>query len=126
MSWDSDPEEFVDEVEIFAKQEKAKVAVGVLSDIVIRSPVDTGRFRGNNQVSIKAASSSYEYSKKDKTGSNTLGDGAVGIPKAGAWDAIYIQNNLPYGDKLEDGFSPQAPGGVYKLAFEAAKRKLGK
>lgn len=30
---------------------------------------------------------------------------------------VFIQTNLPYAERLENGHSTQAPGGVYDLAF---------
>ncbi|EFO5343979.1 HK97 gp10 family phage protein, partial [Escherichia coli] len=39
------------------------------------------------------------------------------ISKAANYGVIYIQNNLPYAEALENGHSQQAPTGVYANAF---------
>lgn len=124
MSWDSDPSDFTDEVEDGVKEQKAKVALYVLSGVVQQSPVDTGRFRGNNQVTNSSITTTYSYETKDKEGGNASLKGAMEIARSKPFETIYIQNNLPYGGKLEAGFSPQAPGGIYKLSYENAKRKF--
>ena len=38
---------------------------------------------------------------------------------------VYLQNNLPYGTRLEDGWSQQAGQGVYRTAASALRSKYG-
>jgi len=75
-----------------------------------------GRFRANNVVTVGDPSYS-QLDATDKNGSVTISKGRDAINKAGPYSVIYIQNNLPYAEKLEDGHSSQAPGGVYAVSF---------
>ncbi len=90
---------------------------------VMRSPVDTGRFRGNWQIGEGRADTRTD-SENDK---QVLGsppsaesyarwqDQMEGV-RAG--QIVYITNNLPYARRLEyEGWSKQAPGGMVRLAM---------
>lgn len=90
-------------------------ALAVGSSIVQRSPVDTGRFKGNWQygnTSINFGSSSAA----DASGASAIGRIAQGLPTWKAGQTIYITNSLPYAKRLEYGWSRQAPGGMVRLA----------
>lgn len=93
-----------------------KVTLDVFSAVVKRSPVDTGRFKGNWNASYGAPN--YTVSQRiDKTpllstGKNIQRD-ALALPVGGI---TFLSNGLPYAKRLEDGWSKQAPGGMVKLA----------
>ncbi|KAA5656825.1 hypothetical protein J471_5157, partial [Acinetobacter baumannii 1032359] len=38
---------------------------------------------------------------------------------------VYIQNNQPYAERLENGWSDQAPQGIYGLTFNFISQKYG-
>ncbi len=82
--------------------------------IVDLSPVDTGRFKANWQITANspAAQSLNDY---DKTGGNTkryLARQARAVANSPATKVIYITNRLDYAYDLECGASRQAPSGV--------------
>lgn len=90
--------------------------MAMLNEIVLRSPVDTGRFRGNNIVSI--GSPVYTNTAEvDPTGGETINRGLSVTSGLEPFTVVYIQNNLPYAERLENGWSDQAPGGIYELSF---------
>ncbi len=93
-----------------------KLALTALERVVMRSPVDTGRFRGNWNVSVDAPDTSVSGAV-DKTGQATITEGAAKIEGAGPFQAIYLSNNLAYGPALENGHSKQAPGGMVALTY---------
>src|SRR5689334_10737419 len=72
--------------------------------IVLRTPVKTGRARGNWQVT-SGVPANGAVEALDPTGSFALHD-ATTIPITGE-DPVYIVNNLPYIDRLEHGSSTQ-------------------
>jgi hypothetical protein len=93
----------------------------MLNEIVLRSPVDTGRFRGNNIVSVGAPV--YASSENlDPSGSETIQRGLSAMSGLEPYTQVYIQNNLPYATALEDGHSKQAPGGVYAVSFNGVSQ----
>ena len=82
--------------------------------IVDLSPVDTGRFKANWQITANspAAQSLNDY---DKTGGDTkryLARQARAVANSPATKVIYITNRLDYASDLEYGASQQAPAGV--------------
>jgi hypothetical protein len=93
--------------------------------IVERTPVDTGRARGNWNFSIGTVDgSTTEHT--DKTGTTTISKIRSGTKAAKFGDTMYIVNGLPYIHKLEHGgygpgpktvggFSTQAPAGMVRV-----------
>lgn len=114
--WSIPPTAFADQIESDLVKQARIIAMALLGDIVQRSPVDTGRFRGNTVVSIGAPILSNS-DNVDKTGSSTIAAGQAVLTGLKPYTVVYIQNNLPYAEKLENGHSKQAPNGVFGLAF---------
>lgn len=94
-----------------------KIVLDAFSEVIVMSPVDTGRFRGNWQVAIG----------EQPTGTVELldPDGAIVTARVAAvsgnvkpGDVVYMVNNLPYARRLEDGYSQQAPAGMVKLTVQ--------
>lgn len=91
-----------------------KIAVDVFGRVIMMSPVDTGRFRGNWQVAIGGpASGTLETT--DKSGSATLSEAQTKALSMKVGDVIYMVNNLPYALRLEYGHSGQAPSGMVRI-----------
>ncbi|MNJ36464.1 hypothetical protein D3C77_312540 [compost metagenome] len=80
-----------------------------------------GRFRANNIVTIGDPSYS-QLDATDANGSATIAKGAAVLNGVSAYSVVYIQNNLPYAERLEDGHSTQAPGGVYAVSFHGVSQ----
>jgi hypothetical protein len=92
--------------------------------VVLRSPVDTGRFRANWNVTLGAP----DYATSDNTASSR---GVTEATKVLGWRAggvYWMANGLPYAQRLEYGWSGQAPNGMVRVSvveFEAGVRALG-
>ena len=114
--WTTPPTLFADQIEADIATRVRVIAMAMLNEVVLRSPVDSGRFRGNNIVSIGAPVLS-SIDKVDPTGSATLSAGISAMSGLEPFTVVYIQNNLPYAERLENGWSDQAPSGIYGLAF---------
>lgn len=119
--WSTPPSLFSGVVEEALTQRVRVIALAMLNEIVLRSPVDTGRFRGNNIVSVGAPV--YASSESlDPSGSETIQRGLSAMSGLEPYTQVYIQNNLPYATALEDGHSKQAPGGVYAVSFNGVSQ----
>jgi len=119
--WSTPPSLFAGVVEEELTQRVRVIALAMLNEIVLRSPVDTGRFRGNNIVSVGAPV--YASSENlDPSGSETIQRGLSAMSGLEPYTQVYIQNNLPYATALEDGHSKQAPGGVYAVSFNGVSQ----
>jgi hypothetical protein len=116
MSWSIPPTAFIAQIENDLVTQARIIAMALLGEIIQRSPVDTGRFRGNTTVSIGAPVFS-NTDNLDKGGSGTIKAGQSVLAGLKPYTIIYIQNNLPYAEKLENGHSKQAPSGIFGLAF---------
>ena len=83
--------------------------------LVKASPVDTGRFRGNWQVTANRPPL-YAMNNYDRDGSDTIAEGKRALHAimrgGGAVRSIYFSNMLIYANALEYGHSKQAPAGV--------------
>ena len=83
--------------------------------LVKASPVDTGRFRGNWQVTANRPPL-YALNNYDRDGSDTIAEGKRSLYAimrgGGAVRSIYFSNMLIYANALEYGHSKQAPAGV--------------
>lgn len=95
-----------------------KVALESLSRLVLKTPVDTGRARGNWQCTI-GEPILIPIANMDKGGGQTLAAGAQAMSKLPAFVTVFITNNLPYIERLEHGWSwRQAPLGMLAVTFE--------
>lgn len=133
--WSTPPSAFAGVVEDAMTQRSRAIAMAMLGEIVLRSPVGNpdlwksppppgysgGRFRGSHIVSIGAPVYT-QATKIDKVGSETIAEGQRQLSGLEPFTVIYIQTNLPYAEKLEDGHSTQAPGGVYAVSFNGVSQ----
>lgn len=93
-----------------------KVALEMFTRVVIKSPVDTGRFKGNWQVAIGSIPAGT-LNLDDKAGTATIAKVTAAALNLEAGQVIYLVNNLPYAQKLEFGHSKQAPSGMVRLTI---------
>lgn len=91
-----------------------KVALDIGARVVLRSPVDTGRFRANWQYGVSGPNTATLVAA-DKSGQSSIARIAAGVATARLGDVIYISNALPYALRLETGWSKQAPAGMVGL-----------
>jgi len=108
------------------------VTLQALREVMLGSPVDTGRFRSNWMVSAgkrnKVLNETYhkdnKSGKKDQPVSvDELEASQKEIAKLGDQEKLYISNNLPYAQRLEEGHSSQNKG-FFRRAKENAKARF--
>ncbi|UNM17273.1 HK97 gp10 family phage protein [Pseudomonas sp. ArH3a] len=119
--WSVPPSLFAGVVEQDLSKKVRTIAIQCLNEVVMRSPVDTGRFRANNQLSIGSPiyTSREEF---DKNGGATILEGVAKLSGLEPYTVVFIQNSLPYAEKLENGHSKQAPAGMFGAAFNSVAR----
>jgi hypothetical protein len=100
-----------------------KVCLDLHKSLVMKSPVDTGRFRANWQVGVGAINSATD-SAVDKSGEAVVAraEGALQNVKVGG--VIFLTNSLPYAQPLEYGHSKQAPGGMVRITVAEYEQYL--
>lgn len=90
------------------------VSLKLFSAIIKSSPVDTGRFRGNWQTT-GATPATGLIAGVDVTGGKAVNSAATYITNSPGWDVFTLTNNLPYAERLEYGWSKQAPVGMVRV-----------
>lgn len=96
------------------RREVANLAIEGLARVQEKSPVDTGQFRANWLVSIGAPNDAVQEGASPRFWVEST-FALTGYPNLDGFPVIYLQNNLPYAARLEDGYSKQAPNGVVAL-----------
>lgn len=91
----------------------------LFSMVIDRSPVDTGLFRGNWQTSVGNPVRS-QTTRKDPSGDQAKAEVLANL--GGLFDVVWMTNNLDYSEKLEEGYSAQAPTGVLHASTVAWSR----
>lgn len=91
-----------------------RVGLDLYSNLVMKSPVDTGRFRGNWQVGVGSVNTDTSAAP-DPGGGGAIAGAAEKLKGAPLAGVIYFTNSLPYAKPLEYGHSKQAPQGMVRL-----------
>lgn len=120
------------------------VALDALRGVVLKSPVGFppswkrpapkgyvgGQFRGAWQLSVGAPGSGITgKSRPGKAGSQNAATAAAAdaqgeLKRLQPYQSVYIVNGLPYAERLENGWSQQAPYGMVALTVSELKNRL--
>lgn len=107
---------------------KIALANEFATEVVPATPVDTGRARGNWKAGLNSAPSTQVVGAFGGRGSarfGAQGDGGLAqitstTRRAKPGDKILITNNVPYINRLNDGYSNQAPKRFVQIALQRA------
>ena len=122
MAWKNKPSNFTLEVLKNADDHLKKIVGETLQQVIVRSPVMDGEFRASHKVTLDSPQNSYEKGF-DLSGGATLAEGLKVASTAKIGGLVYVQTLSPYGTRLENGWSQQAPNGVYALSFQSVVSK---
>jgi hypothetical protein len=122
MGWKNKPNNFALDVVKIADNHLKKIIGETLQQVVTRSPVMDGEFRASHKVTLDSPQNTYEKGF-DLSGNETLNQGLKVASTAKIGGLVYIQTLSPYGTRLENGWSQQAPNGVYALSFQSVVSK---
>lgn len=88
-----------------------KTAISKFNQVIIQTPVDTGRLRGNWQVSINQPKHNilFEGVPQGKKIGRTENIESKLSKSIDLKDVLYLTNNLPYAERIENGWSKQRP-----------------
>lgn len=114
MSFALDVSKFVEKAKKNPEKVMRQVSIKLFSAIIKASPVDTGRFRMNWMAS-GGAPASGTTDAVDKSGNIAIGNATSFVLKATDWHEFTLTNNLPYAQRLEYGWSQQAPQGFVRV-----------
>jgi hypothetical protein len=128
MTFALDMQNFTAKAKESANQVVGEIVVGVARELDMRSPVGDatywvskppkgyvgGRFRANWQLGINAVKRGV-VNAVDKNGTIAFPAIAAGVPDDAAGNVFFLSNNLPYAQRIELGWSRQAPTGLVAL-----------
>ena len=114
-TWSRAPFLFADDIMQDAHRLQRGMAITLLNNIQLLAPVDEGTYRGSTVVSF--GSPDYRYT--ENIGGMSIAFSAIDGLTPNALPTIFVQTNSPYAERLESGWSKQAPSGVYGLAFSS-------
>jgi len=104
-----------------------RIALAILSEVVVQTPVDTGRARSNWVVSLGHMAEEPPFPPyapgEDGSTASANSTAAIQLGMAAMSDRepeqdIFITNNLPYIGRLNEGYSPQAPANYIQNAIQ--------
>jgi len=135
-SFSADMKRFADLTTANIDKQVRGVTLALFKSIIVGTPVDTGRARGNWQTSIGQPITGT-VTRLDPSGSAAIGEAQATIGPAGG--ITWLSNNLPYIGVLEyggypegpntiGGFSKQAPAGMVRInvaRIESLMKKAG-
>lgn len=116
-----------DELDLSVPRAIREVAIAVLQPLISSTPVDTGRARSNWVVSIDQPARSVlepyvDGAEGSTEGANTRAALEAGLEVIAGFSTsegeIWITNNLPYIQRLNEGWSAQAPAGFVEEAVQ--------
>ena len=112
---------FADEVGAWASLTTSQVrtvrrmiALKVFRRVILRTPVDTGRARANWQATVGSPVQG-PIDSVDPTGAGSVSTILPAIGAVQGDEPIFLTNNLPYIERLETGWSQQAPAGMVAI-----------
>lgn len=114
MSFTLDVKAFCEKAKKNPETVMRSVTLKLFSAIIKASPVDTGRFRGNWQTTGVTPATGL-IAGVDPTGNKAVNSAATFITNAPGWNIFTLTNNLPYAERLEYGWSKQAPTGIVRV-----------
>lgn len=101
-----------EQAELVAK----KTMIDLFNRVIQKSPVDTGRFRANWNCSIGSPDLSTSQAI-DPSGSVASSRATATVVSYTLNEqSVFLTNNLPYAERLENGWSKQAPNGMVRLS----------
>lgn len=103
---------------------KIVTALDLMNRIVEKTPVDTGRARGNWQLAAGTAAEGEVANAEGLTPSTIMHDAEQKTASVTIGEDIWISNNLPYIEALEEGHSLQAPHGMVALSLAESEQGL--
>jgi hypothetical protein len=122
MSFDSDIKRFSKQTGVALDKAVRKIAFDAFSMVTKKTPVDTGRAKGNWNFSVNSINESVD----DEANSTGQGRPAKSpdIQKGDGLKQIYITNSLDYIHDLENGTSKKAPNGMVAITVNEIRASL--
>ena len=122
VSFNADLQRFADKTGVKLDLVVRKVALDIYEKVTVKTPVDTGRAKGNWNMSVGRK----DTSTNDNATSTPQGQPAKKpfLIKGSGVSVIYITNSLPYIYALEHGHSQKASAGMVAVTVNEVRASL--
>jgi hypothetical protein len=100
-----------------------KIVLDLLRKVIRRTPVDTGRARGNWQVSIDFPATG-ELEVLHENAHTIFARGNAAIKKLPPYKIVWLTNNVSYIVALENGHSKRSPEGMLRVSLAEITEEL--
>ncbi len=101
-----------------------RLGLGLMTRNIKSSPVDSGRFRSNWVVGFGSQSSSSNLNISSASSSSSRLASELQSFDIRNTKSFHLSNNLPYSERLANGYSTQAPAGWIDLNIRAELKEL--
>ena len=122
VSWESDWKKIEQKIDRTLNKGIRATLFEVSTAIIKDTPADTGRARGNWQASVgRGATGDVSVVDRRSGEAKAIADVDQTV-RVAVGDLYYLTNNLPYIERLEYGYSKQAPGGMVRKNLQNFNR----
>lgn len=122
MGWTKRPTGFIPVVEADLSQVQKDMTLYALQQLIMHSPVSSGAYRGSHFVTVgnrdTASVPNNAPGEAERQAEMLLS--ADSKP----FNQVFIQSNIAYGERIENGWSQQAPSGVYAVAENSTRERF--
>ena len=105
-----------------------KIALQTFTGVVKKTPVDTGRARAGWVIGVEQPRNSPFILGEAKLSASEIGSRAAieiaSLSRITPFSTVFISNNLPYIEVLEEGSSKQAPEGMVAVTLTEVERDI--
>jgi len=112
-----------DKAKANADQITRKLVLEIAKSVILKSPVDTGRFRNNWNTSYGTPVQTISDTA-DKSGAGAIARATAVAMSFPMGQTVWVCNALPYALPLEYGHSQQAPAGMVRLTQAEFQAKV--
>lgn len=129
--WSMPLNAFIPQVENEFVKLRNQIVAEALQLLHFGSPVDQGTYRQNHRVSVGGRDMTYDLATGSSAPKGNTDQQAYDreirklLTENAPFTIVYLQNRLPYAERIEDGWSQQAGQGVYRTAASALRSKYG-
>lgn len=109
------------DVDAEVRRQRNQLAFRIDRRVIQETPVDTGEARINWVVSVGSPDSTHLDFGGDAA--RAIAQGQATIEGAATYTDLYIQNNAPHIERLNEGWSEQAPSGYVDAIIEQEVRR---
>lgn len=111
----------IGDVDSEVRKQRNQLAFRIDRRVIQETPVDTGEARINWIVSVGSPNSAHLNYGGDS--GLAIAQGQAAIEGAETYTELFIQNNAPHIERLNEGWSEQAPSGYVDAIIEQEVRR---